>query len=360
MRATRSLALGPLLAAAALVSASATVVHAAASKVGYAIVSTTSTTSVTVPGTVIAATGDGQGGFFASLGAQVVHIASAGTIDPGFAYTATAPRFVEQLALAPGGRLVVVESGGAPIQVAIVTAATGAVEHLGPQLVGSRRSSGGLAMIGSTAYVAGSFRSVVSGPRRTGVVAVNTATGGVLPFNPGLDRDASGIAASFDRIYLTGAFRTIGGKARAHLAAVSPSGKPLAWRPQLPVAPEVASLAAGPHSFFATTFHRVIALRSDDGRRLTWGKALSDAYRYLQPTSVQYDNAVLYIGNTAGPFTVTWRGAKREGGCIGIDTRTGKPTPWQVKLPGLVTRTCVPLATSAHAVLVMGRFAPPA
>ena len=358
MSAKRSLAFGSLLGAAMLVSTAAASLHAAAPQVRYAIVSTTSTTEVTFPSAVVAATGDGQGGFFASLGVEVVHVESSGAIDPAFSYAATAPRRVGQLALAPGSRLVVVESGGAPVQVAIVSATTGVLQHLGPQLVGSRRSASGIATIGSTAYIAGSFRSVVGGPRRTGVVAVNTATGAVLPFNPLLDHDASGIATTAGRIYLTGAFRTVGGQPRAHLAAVAPNGRALAWRPQLPRVPEVASLAAGPHAVFATTFHRVLALRADDGRRLSWGKALSDAYRYLEPTSALYQGAVLYLGNTAGPFTVTWRGAKREGGCIGIDTRSGDPTPWKVKLPGLVTRTCIPLATSADAVLVTGRFAP--
>ena len=357
MRALRSLAIGSLLAAATLIPASATADRSAV-QVRYAIVSTTSTTPVTLPGNVVASAGDGTGGFFASLGSEVVRIASDGTIDPAFSYSSTAPRLVTQLAAVPGGRLVVVESGGSPVQVAIVSATTGVVQHLGPQLVGSRTSASGLATIGSTAYIVGSFRSVLGGPRRSGVVAVNAATGGVLPFNPMLDRDASGIAATAGRIYLTGAFRTIGGKPRASFAAISPSGKTFAWRPQLPTVPAVASLAAGPHAVFATTFHRVLALRADDGRRLTWGLALSNAYRYLEPSSVQYDDAVLYIGNTAGPFTLTWRGAKRAGGCIGIDTRTGNPTSWRVRLPGLVTRTCVPLAISAHAVLVSGRFAP--
>ncbi len=357
MRVVRSLAIGSLLAAATLIPGGATAGRTVV-QVRYAIVSTASTTPVTLPGNVIASAGDGSGGFFASLGSKVLHIASDGTIDPAFSYSSTAPRLVTQLAAVPGGRLVVVESGGAPVQVAIVAAATGVVQHLGPQLVGSRKSASGIATLGPTAYVAGSFRSVIGGPRRTGVVAVNTATGGVLPFNPRLDRDASGVATSAGRIYLTGEFKTIGGKPHASFAAVAPSGKPLAWRPQLPVVPQVASLAAGPHAVFATTFHRVLALRADDGRRLSWGLALSNAYRSLEPTSVQYDDAVLYIGNTAGPFTLTWRGARRAGGCIGIDTRTGNPTSWRVRLPGLVTRTCVPLAISAHAVFVAGRFAP--
>ena len=358
MRVVRSLAIGSLLAAATLIPAGATAGRTVV-QVRYVIVSTASTTPVTLPGNVIASAGDGTGGFFVSLGSGVVHVASDGTVDPAFSYSSTPPRLVTQLAVVPGGRLVVVESGGAPVQVAIVSAATGVVQHLGPQLVGSRKSASGIATLGPTAYVAGSFRSVIGGPRRTGVVAVNTATGGVLPFNPRLDRDASGVATSAGRIYLTGEFKTIGGKPHASFAAVAPSGKPLAWRPQLPVVPQVASLAAGPHAVFATTFHRVLALRADDGRRLSWGLALSNAYRSLEPTSVQYDDAVLYIGNTAGPFTLTWRGARRAGGCIGIDTRTGNPTSWRVRLPGLFTRTCVPLATSAHAVLVSGRFAPP-
>ena len=358
MRSARPLALGTLLAAVAFVCTGPAALHAATAKVSYAIVSTTSTTEVALPGTVVVATGDGQRGFYASLGAEVVHVESDASIDPAFSYAATAPRIVGQLALAPGGRLVVVESGGAPVQVAIVSATTGVLQHLGPQLVGSRRSASGIAVLGSVAYVAGSFRSIIGGPRRTGVVAVNTATGAVLPFDPHLDRDASGVATAAGRIYLTGAFRTVGGKPHAHLAAVAPSGRALAWRPRLPSVPEVASLAAGPHAVFATTFHRVLALRADDGRRLSWGKALSDAYRYLQPASARFQASVLYVGNTAGPFTVTWRGARREGGCLGIDTRTGNPTPWRVKLPGRVTRTCVPLATSADAVLVTGRFAP--
>jgi hypothetical protein len=86
-----------------------------------------------------------------------------------------------------------------------------------------------IAFRGNVVYVGGEFTSVrpPSAAAGTGevarhnVAAFNTKTGAVMKWNPGANGTVRTIVVTSTRIYLGGSFTTVGGRARANLAAVS-------------------------------------------------------------------------------------------------------------------------------------------
>lgn len=96
--------------------------------------------------------------------------------------------------------------------------------------------------VGNTIYLAGSFTSLrpYGDPAGTGEVArnylaaVDKATGQLLPWNPGANKEAYALAASADgsTIYVGGLFTKVGGLTRQKVAALSStSGAPTSWAP---------------------------------------------------------------------------------------------------------------------------------
>ena len=85
--------------------------------------------------------------------------------------------------------------------------------------------------VGDTTYLAGAFTSVRPAGAAAGtqevprlcLAAVNTATGELLPWNPGADAAVNALAVSPDRstIYAGGLFKTVAGVSRKRLAAIS-------------------------------------------------------------------------------------------------------------------------------------------
>lgn len=95
--------------------------------------------------------------------------------------------------------------------------------------------------VGDTTYLAGAFTSVRPAGAAAGtqevprqhLAAVNSATGALLPWNPGSDGAVNALAASPDgsTIYAGGLFKTVGGLSRKRLAAISAvSGDVTAFR----------------------------------------------------------------------------------------------------------------------------------
>jgi hypothetical protein len=82
-------------------------------------------------------------------------------------------------------------------------------------------------VLGSTAYIAGSFTQVRSPSgtthSRAGAAAFDTRTCEVLPWNPSVGGDLLAIAATSGAVYLGGEFDRINGVARKNIASVSPT-----------------------------------------------------------------------------------------------------------------------------------------
>ena len=85
-----------------------------------------------------------------------------------------------------------------------------------------------IAVVGTTAYLGGSFTRVISpgGSRRVGranLAAVNIATGALLPWHPTTNGAVLALRAYGTRLLVGGAFTRADGKSRNHIASISQS-----------------------------------------------------------------------------------------------------------------------------------------
>ncbi|MET0692450.1 MAG: hypothetical protein ABWY56_00890, partial [Propionibacteriaceae bacterium] len=84
---------------------------------------------------------------------------------------------------------------------------------------------------GTRLYVGGDF-TTVDGVARGRVVAFDTATGNVVPtFQPALNGNVRGLAATNSAVYVGGSFSTAMGNARQRLAGFTSAGALLTWNP---------------------------------------------------------------------------------------------------------------------------------
>ena len=85
---------------------------------------------------------------------------------------------------------------------------------------------------GSRLYVGGAF-TTVGGQNRYRLAAINTADGSLVPnFAPSIDASVNSIVVTDDAVYVGGVFSRANGVARTRLAAFSPAdGSLLAWAP---------------------------------------------------------------------------------------------------------------------------------
>jgi hypothetical protein len=112
-----------------------------------------------------------------------------------------------------------------------------------------------LAIAGDTVYIGGQF-DAMENERRLSLAAVDARSGRLLPWRADLERadDDQGIATSLavvgDRLYVGGAFDSIGGRSRTNLAAFNTTTGALSpWNPR--PSSEVLSLAAAGNDVLA-------------------------------------------------------------------------------------------------------------
>ena len=83
-----------------------------------------------------------------------------------------------------------------------------------------------IAVVGTTAYLGGSFTSVISptGARRVGranLAAIDVSSGALLPWHPTTNGAVLALRADGTRLLVGGAFTRADGKARSHIASIS-------------------------------------------------------------------------------------------------------------------------------------------
>jgi PKD repeat protein len=91
-----------------------------------------------------------------------------------------------------------------------------------------------IAVIGTTAYIAGDFARV-GGMTRNGLAAIDLRTGHVEDWNPNVNGVVDTIVAAPDgsRLYVGGKFSAIGTTTRRRLAAIdAETGRPTSWHPR--------------------------------------------------------------------------------------------------------------------------------
>lgn len=181
-----------------------------------------------------------------------------------------------------------------------------------------------MTMLHGTLYVGGNFYGI-GGEARRSLAAVDSASGRVKPWNPGVDDIVTGLAVQGDTLLVGGMFRRVGGQPRVGFAAVDTSGIVLAWRPQVYASVSSLLLADGrliAGGSFAETLGvwrvRIAELDPRSGARRRW---LADV-NYIV-FALAHANGVLYA---AAPFTTI--GGQSRQGLAALDLDTGTVLDW--------------------------------
>ena len=211
----------------------------------------------------------------------------------------------------------------------------------------------GLAISGSTVYIAGSFTTMGDGAvTRNRLAAVSaTGTGNLRVWNPNAgSSQVNAMAFSGNTLFVGGTFTTIGGASRNRIAQVSASGTGniLPWvQNDLTLSTIVSAIAVGPSAIYVggnfTSGRNRLAAFSATGSLLTWNPDAGGTVLALA-----YADSVVYAG---GSFT-TIGGVARSRAAAVSATGTGNLLPWDPNSGSTVAS----LSVSGSTVFMGGAF----
>jgi hypothetical protein len=300
------------------------------------------------PRPLSSAVGDARGGFLVAGPQGVARLARDGSVDPAFA-AANSPTV--QVALSAG---VLVTAG--PEGLRFLDPKTGAPVHPALRLapVGTKVFVSSIAASGSLVFVVGSTQRGQNGSSQL-AFGVNVKTGLRTAFHPVIRSGiATGVAASGSVVYLAGGFSTVGGAARCGLASVTAAtGALRAWRSETCLGETPLAMTATPSSLFLGRLHGFLAVRADNGRRLTWSRRISQAYASLGVAALVQSGRTLYLGTSADAIPVKIAGQSRAG-FAALNTTNGALLPWRVRVAARQNGHV--LAVAGSRVLASGSF----
>lgn len=313
---------------------------------------------------------DGAGGWFVAPGFiaiatraadNIIHVLPDGTRDPHWHAPYVGDRV--RAILRVGTRLFVAGSFSGIPQftdrgLVALDAATGALLPWDARLGGDTSNRvDQLAEAGGRLYLSGWFTSV-GGQPRPGLAAVDVDTAAVLPpvFPRVLPFELSGLAATPTGVYLSGTCRTSDSAQPQGLCGFSPDGTPLpGWNPERRGYGRL--LASGDRLYVAATTaygtpaadHRIRALDFATGADLPWSSPwLVDGNGLVGfVTTMALDNARLYVG---GRFA--YAGLTARAGVAAFALPSGALEPWEPAVGGPVTA----LAADGTHIAVGGHF----
>lgn len=258
-----------------------------------------------------------------------------------------------------GGRFTSV--GGAPRQAVAAVDSSGAVRPWDAGIASGAVNA--LAFVGGTVYAGGTF-STVAGQTRHRAAAFDAATGALTAWNPDVDSDVRAVAilvtAGFPStvtVYLGGIFQNVGGQPRARLAAVDgTSGALTAWNPGASGSVDAITVSVGsnpitnpPRIYVGGAFQTVggaarnrIAQLDESGAVAAWNPDASERVRALRAVG-----NLIYAG---GEFTSI--GGQPLRFVAALDRTTGAPTSWNPRIGGFVRA----LAATGATVFAGGEF----
>jgi hypothetical protein len=315
---------------------------------------------------VSSAVSDGRDGWYVNGAIGLAHLLSDGRIDSswgtpesrklGCSVGCRLVKFGSRLYVA-GQRSETVPGPGGETRVSVVEAfdaGTGARLWVGPS---PSQDVYALAASSTRVYIGGAFTSV-GNVTRHGFAALDAETGRLLDWRgPRISFDPPASAAIFaltldgPRLYLGGTFLSIGGRRQFYLAALNPAtGALLSWKP-----PQAVFGAYYPMQILVTRGQLIIpgydgffAASLRTGRKPSWlGKIRGSA------GTVTVDGSLLYLGANIDQSLSSVDGARRNN-LAAIDLATGRATSWAPNLaPYVDVGAIVP---SGGRVLVVGSF----
>ncbi len=209
-------------------------------------------------------------------------------------------------------------------------AATGALLpfNSGASLVAPNGTIRDMVLKNNMLYLGGTFTEI-AGQTRNRLAAINVITDQLANWNPDVTGGINDLTISGDTLYIAGSTAlTVGGIARSRVAAINlQSGNLTDWNPTISSG-AVNSIAANSTTVYiggtftnvnGTGRNRLAAISTSGTLVTTWN-----------PNSAAAPNRVLLDGNTlyAGGVT-TIGGAGRNRRVVAIDASTGIPTTWE-------------------------------
>lgn len=294
------------------------------------------------------AVGDARGGFLVAGRQGVKRLRADGAVDASFRAAAGQ---VEGLVLASG---VLVTAGPAGLR--FLDPKTGGALHpllpLAP--VGTKVFVSAIAESGSRVFVVGSTRRGKNGSSQLAFGA-DALTGERTAFHPVIRSGiATGVAANGPVVYLAGGFKTVGGAPRCGLASVTAAtGALRAWKAETCLTEAPRALTATASAIFLGRLHGFLAVRADNGRRLSWSQRVSQALASAGVAALTRLGHTLYLGTVAdaGPITI---GGGRRAGFLALNTTNGALRVWKVTVAPRQNGHV--LAVAGSRVLASGSF----
>ena len=179
-------------------------------------------------------------------------------------------------------------------------------------------------------YIAGQFFGLVGGQPRNRLAALDATSGALLPWNPDANNTVTTLVVSGTTAYVGGAFTTVGGQGRLHLAAIdTTSGGVTPWNPQ--ANSDVTALAAYGNVVYAgggfsaagvglPTRNYLAALDATNGSATAWDPFPNGATTINTLLAV---DGTIYVG---GAFTVMGTLPQARFAAIAADPHVAAPS----------------------------------
>jgi Domain of unknown function (DUF5122) beta-propeller len=213
-----------------------------------------------------------------------------------------------------------------------------------------------IAVANGTVYIGGTFTSVRpagsggSSTTRNHVAAFNEATGALLPWNPNVSGNVRAIEIVGSTAYLGGSFTRVGTAGRRNLAAVdASSGAAQSWNPsasnQVLDMGQISGVLYVGGDFTTVSGAartRLAAFDTTTGALTSWAPSADALVKAL---SVTTDGSKVIVG---GDFTHV--NGTSQSHIAALDPSTGAPLPWATHVPYSV----IDLDVDANGVFVAG------
>lgn len=300
------------------------------------------------------------GGNFNNIAGQARARAAAFTISTG-ALTAWKPEpdnFIRSIIAGKDAIYLLGNFTNAGGQTRVAVAAVDATTGLANSLVITQNSSAGIgaiALLGDTLYLGGNF-TTLNGVPRTELGAVNVKTGITTSWAPTADNAITAMYATKNKVFVSGAFDIVNGANHLHLAAFDPvSGEVSPWNAQVigngAFSGSIYSMTAVDNTLYVAGYFTSIG-----GQARANLAALNITTGAVTSWAPQGNNTAYAIAYTAGHFYAggdfTSVNSVYRNAVAALDATTGKVTNWAPKLDGNVHG----MAVKGDTVIIAGEF----